>query len=102
MTLHGTSREDCRLQEFVIEAIDGSGRVDCVGFSKADLNVSRRNIPSKEEIRNYRHLRDIKFTELPDKQVYILIGSNVPEAHWVSKEIRGKRKEPYAAKGLLG
>ena len=37
-----------------------------------------------------------------DKEVSILIGSDVPEAHWVFEERRGRRKQPCAAPTLLG
>ena len=101
-TIIGKSKEACRAQEFVVEAIDGSNFVECLGFSRKDMNVGRRNIPTHDEIQKYSHLKDIEFLELQDKNVYILIGTNVPEAHWVLESRRGKRKEPYATRGLLG
>ena len=37
-----------------------------------------------------------------DKEVSILIGNHVPEVHWVFEERRGRRKQPRAARTLLG
>ena len=45
------------------------------------------------------------FTRKPDgdeKVVEILIGSDVPEAHWIFEQRRGKEKKPYAVQTLLG
>jgi hypothetical protein len=47
------------------------------------MNVGQRNIPNSAEIPRYNHLKDIEFLELEDKHIYILIGTNVSEAHWV-------------------
>lgn len=99
-TIIGKSKEACRAQEFVVESIDGSDSVECLGFSRVEMNVGQRNIPNSVEMQKYNHLKDIKFPE--DKGIYILIGTNVPEAHWVLESRRGKRKEPYATRGLLG
>jgi hypothetical protein len=98
----GKSKEACCAQEFVVEAIDGSDSVECLGFSRVDMNVGQRNIPNSVEMQKYNHLKDIEFPELEDKGIYILIGTNAPEAHWVLESRRGKGKEPYATRGFLG
>ena len=63
-TIIGKSKKACHAQEFVVEAIDGSNSVECLGFSKDNLNVGQRNIPSYDEIQKYNHLKDIEFSEL--------------------------------------
>ncbi|CAB4029181.1 Gypsy retrotransposon integrase 1 [Paramuricea clavata] len=45
-----------------------------------------------------RDLRD----KLENAKVTILIGSDVPEAHWIFEQRRGRPKEPLAARTLLG
>jgi hypothetical protein len=39
---------------------------------------------------------------LKNERIGIIIGSDVPEPHWVLDQRRGGRKEPYAVKTLLG
>ena len=66
-----------------------------------NLPVSKRSIPCTEDIRDWPHLQGISLPKL-DKEVSILIGSNVPEAHCVFEERRGRHKQPCAARTLLG
>ena len=65
------------------------------------LPVSKKSIPSTEDIRDWPHLQGISIPKL-DKEVSILIGNDVPEAHWVFEERRGRRKQPCAARTLSG
>ena len=50
------------------------------------------------------HLKGVKFPRLEgeEKAVSILIGNDVPEAHWVYDERSGRRKQPYAVRTPLG
>ena len=66
-----------------------------------NLPVSKRSIPCTEDICDWPHLQGISLPKL-DKEVPILIGSNVPEAHLVFEERRGHGKQPCAARTLLG
>ena len=66
-----------------------------------NLPVSKKSIPCTEDIHDWPHLKGISLPKL-DKEVSILIGNDVPEAHWVFEERRGRRKEPCAAWTLLG
>ncbi|XP_067030756.1 uncharacterized protein [Acropora muricata] len=43
-----------------------------------------------------------KFPRLDGKAIEILIGNDVPEAHWVFEQRRGRRKQPYAVRTPLG
>ena len=63
--------------------------------------VSKKSIPCTEDIRDWPHLKGISLPKL-DKEVSILIGNDVPEAHWAFEERRGRRKQPCAARTLLG
>ena len=49
-------------------------------------------------------MKGVKFPKLDreEKAVSILIGNDVPEAHWVYDERRGRRKQPYAVRTRLG
>ena len=66
------------------------------------IPVSRENIPTDEDVQRWSHLHGIEFPKLEGKNVEILIGNDNPEAHWVFEQRCGKRKQPYAARTLLG
>ena len=70
-------------------------------WSVGKLPVSKESITSTEDNCDWPHLQAISIPKL-DKQVTILIGNDVPEAHWVFEEHRGRRKQPYAARTPLG
>ena len=40
--------------------------------------------------------------EVANKDVSLLIGCDVPEAHWTLEQRTGSRKQPYAVRTLLG
>ena len=49
------------------------------------LPISKRSVPSDEDVSQWPHLKGVKFPRLDgeEKGVSILIGNDVPEAHWV-------------------
>ena len=79
---------------------------DSVRFDKVwtvdHLPVLNRNIPCEEDVKRCPHLRGIEFPKLDGKAIEILIGNDVPEAHWVYEQRRGRRKQPYAVRTPLG
>lgn len=68
------------------------------------LPISKRSVPSDENVSRWPHLRGVKFPRLDgeEKAVSILIGSDVPEAHWIYEETRGRGKQLYAVRTPLG
>ena len=68
------------------------------------LPVSKCSVPSDEDVSQWPHLKVVKFPRLEgeEKTVSILIGKDVPEAHWVYDERRGRRKQPYVVRTHLG
>ncbi|PFX17955.1 hypothetical protein AWC38_SpisGene17711 [Stylophora pistillata] len=87
----------------VVESLDGSDRVDIVRLWTVDkLNASGRTIPSEQDPKQWPHLRDIKLPSTSEKEVRLIIGTNVPDAFWVLKEKRGNKGEPYAIRAPLG
>ena len=67
------------------------------------LPISKRSVPSDEDVSQWPHLKDVKFPRLEgEKPVSILTGNDVPEAHWVYEETRGRRKQSYAVRIPLG
>ena len=68
------------------------------------LPISKRSVPSDEDVSQWPHLKGVKFPKLDGegKAVSILIGNDVPETHWVYDERRGRRKQPYTVRTPLG
>ncbi|WP_239110332.1 hypothetical protein [Streptococcus dysgalactiae] len=50
----------------------------------------------------YSHLQGLPFEEVAGADVDILIGCDVPEAHWILDQRVGARREPYAARTIFG
>jgi hypothetical protein len=86
--------------------VQGMGQKDCLEIPNAlsirDLSVARGCIPTKEDINRWSHLDGVNIPELKNTEVTLLIGTDVPEAHWKLEERRGRRKEPYAIRTPLG
>ncbi|KAJ8032088.1 hypothetical protein HOLleu_25507 [Holothuria leucospilota] len=66
------------------------------------LPISEGNIPNDRDISKWSHLQGINFPMIEGKQIMLLIGVDVPEVFWVLEERRGRRKEPYAIRSILG
>ena len=64
--------------------------------------MARSCIPTKEDISKWSHLNDVHIPELKNPEVTLLIGTDIPEAHWKMEERRGRKKEPYAIRTPLG
>ena len=86
--------------------VQGVGQKDCLEIPSAlsvkELSVARSCIPTTEDISKWRHLNGVSIPKLDNPEVTILIGTDVPEAHWKLEERRGRRKEPHAIRIPLG
>ena len=60
-TMNATTCEEGVTLDLIIESLDGSGQVDCTGYSQKSLAVGNRSIPMKEQVQGFSHLRDIDF-----------------------------------------
>ena len=89
--------------KLVVETLDGSQEVELHKVWTVDqLNVSSRSIATQEDIEKCPHLRDVELPNIDEKEVRLLIGSDISEAFWVLDERRGMRGEPYAIQPPLG
>ncbi|KAJ8017540.1 hypothetical protein HOLleu_44976 [Holothuria leucospilota] len=59
-------------------------------------------MPTHAELSKWLHLKDVDIPVTNMKEVKLLIGSDTPEAFWVVEQRKGRRKEPYAVRTLLG
>ena len=85
--------------------VQGLGQKECLEVPNAlsikDLSVVRSCIPTKEDVDKWSHLSDVHIPELKNTEVPLLIGTDVPEAHWKLEERQGHKKEPYAIRTPL-
>jgi hypothetical protein len=92
--------EEVRL---IVSDLDGSENVDITrAWTVNNLPISKRSIPTTNDVFGWSHLDGIVFPELENENASMIIGSDVPEAHWVLEQRRGGRKEPYAVRTPLG
>jgi hypothetical protein len=83
--------------------LNGNENIDVTrAWTVNNLPVSKRSIPIANDVFGWSHLDGIVFPELENEKVSMIIGSDVPEAHWVIEQRRGGRKEPYAVRTPLG
>lgn len=90
---------DCTPVEFTLATVSGSEKrkaqqlsLDVVGLATGkgvrlnkvwttdSLPVAPESIPTANDVQQWSHLKDVDITDLVDKKVTILIGSDVPEA----------------------
>ena len=99
----GTKRNRGEKIRLVVSNLNGDESVDISrAWTVNKLPVSKRCIPTTQDVSRWSHLDGIEFPELKNQNVTLIIGSDVPEAHWVLDQRRGRRKEPYAVRTLLG
>lgn len=86
-----------------VKDLEGRESIDIPKVWTVDkLPISDNSFPREEAITQWSHLDGINFPTISERQVMLLIGGDVPEAFWVLEERRGKKKEPYAIRSLLG
>ncbi|KAL9976464.1 hypothetical protein ACROYT_G013771 [Oculina patagonica] len=66
------------------------------------LRLPQGSPPMKEDAAQWPHLNGIDFPMIQNDKVSLLIGCDVPEAHWVCDQRRGWRGQPYAVRTPLG
>lgn len=77
----------CLEVELSIESIQGDSSLKIPKAWTIDhLNISENSIPRPDDPNSWPHLSDIKFPELADKQVSLLIACHIPEAFWAMDE----------------
>ncbi|VDP92643.1 unnamed protein product [Echinostoma caproni] len=55
----------------------------------------------KSLARRWPHLHNLLFEDVPDTRLDILIGSDVPGAHWVLDQRVGGRRDPYTVRTIF-
>ena len=66
------------------------------------LHLPQGSSPAEEDRAQWPHLNGIHFPRIESDTVSVLIGRDVPEAHWVYDQRCGRRGQPYAVCTPLG
>lgn len=102
-TVIGCKQEAGREISLTVMDLQGNESVHLPNVWAVDsLPIDKDSLPSIEDTQNWPHLCDIEFPRVEEDGIMLLIGSDVPEAFWVMEERRGRRKEPFAIRSLLG
>ncbi|CAH8464629.1 unnamed protein product [Schistosoma bovis] len=88
---------------FEVYSLDRSGHVTIEGaLIVAGIPGHKPTRSAVDNLVKWPHLRDVPIDNFDSEEVLLLIGCDVPEAHWVLDQRLGGRKSPYAVKTLLG
>nr|WP_239110334.1 retropepsin-like aspartic protease [Streptococcus dysgalactiae] len=102
-TAMGKACQRCQRVSFKIRSIDGLETIDIDGAYTVpvvlDVNAT---LPEPRELSRWSHLKGVSLQSLPNTTVSLLIGLDVPEAHWVLEQRRGRKGDPYADRTPLG
>ncbi|KAJ8017951.1 hypothetical protein HOLleu_44328 [Holothuria leucospilota] len=71
-------------------------------LSVPKIPAAAESVPRAEDLSKWRHLESLPWENQQSDEVGLLIGTDAPEAFWVLEERKGKPKEPYAMRTMLG
>jgi hypothetical protein len=102
-TVNGKSTMQASLVAFNLVSPDGQ---EVIPVRRAwSVNALPKLKPTSQSTLNlpaWSHLKEVPLPSMEDREVMILIGADVPKAHWVLEQRRGGPEDPYAVKGPLG
>ena len=99
----GEANKRCTNVTFRVQSLDGVEVLDVkTAYTVEAILDGPVSVPSTKTLARWNHLRGVEFPTATSPGVDVLIGLNVPEAHWVLKQRRGSRGDPYADKTPLG
>ena len=101
-TVNNETSHPAKEVSFNVMSLDGSEQVD-VKSAWSITKIPVRVEGSQEvDALKWSHLNDITFPSIDNKDIDLLIGADNPEVFWTIDERRGRRKEPFAVKTILG
>lgn len=99
----GASSQNSELINFEIESLDKTNRIKIEGaYAINNLPIKRAEIPPTDFQERWKHLKGVQLPTIACDKVGLLLGVDVPEAHWVIDQRIGKPKQPYASLTMLG
>ncbi|MBM6549392.1 aspartyl protease family protein, partial [Streptococcus dysgalactiae] len=102
-TALGVKRQHCLEIELNVMSLSGEEIIHVPrAYSVPRVLQSKVDKPDPVRLASWKHLSGVKLESIDTPGVDLLIGLDVPEAHWVFKQRRGRRKEPHVDRTLLG
>ena len=92
----------CTRLSFNIHSIDGTEVIHVPQAYTVEKLPRVSRCSSKAICERHEHLRGLDFMDVNDSVVTVLIGCNIPEAHWALEQRLGGAKRPFATRTLLG
>ena len=88
---------------FMLNSLDGKESIE-IPRAHVITALHFDNAPELpvKSLDKWDHLKCIHLPHAPNKEITMLIGSDIPEAHWVVKQRLGWRGEPFATLSILG
>ncbi|VDO99076.1 unnamed protein product [Schistosoma margrebowiei] len=99
----GALSQNAELINFEIESLDKTNLIRIEGAYAIDnLPIKKAEIPPTDFQKRWKHLKGVRLLAITCDRVGLLLGVDVPEAHWVLDQRIGKPKQPYASLTMLG
>ena len=99
--LSGTSAYSCFKGKLIILSCDETKSITVEeAYTVKDIPI-RPTSSIKEEASKWSHLCNVDFAELPDSEVTVLPGCDVPEAHCSLEQRISDTKQSYTIRTLL-
>ncbi|CAH8630974.1 unnamed protein product [Dicrocoelium dendriticum] len=102
-TVSGISCLESGVASFRLVSLDGSESIDvrrAYCLNRLPLRPVKESV--SQVAARWSQLSTVDFQDLKDSRVRILLGADVPEAHWQIEQRLGGRGQPFAARTLLG
>jgi hypothetical protein len=102
-TLGQVQRIGAKRVTFTVGSLDGDKRFEVkTALSVKDMSLGSGHIPTPDYLGNWSHLKDVVLNSIGNSRIELLIGCNVPEAHWVEEQRIGSGNQPFATRTALG
>ena len=102
-TISGEQTMACNRVSFEVSSLEGSKNIVVnTAFTLNDQLMPRAQVPSESQMAGLNHLKGIKQHCLNDPRVKVIIGCDVPQAHWVLNQRYGRPTELFAVETPLG
>ena len=100
-TLHGTKVIPCGKGSLSLASLDGIFRAQVEDVLIVD-RLPIEHATKWTQLERWSHLHDLSLPILDGDHVGVLLGCDVPEAHWSLDQRVGTKREPFATKSPLG
>lgn len=102
-TVNDTQQLDATDIELQVHALNVPGNPITLDHVLCVNDLPITDIPTASDVADYKHLNNVNITELENKQISLLIGSDYPSAFMETEERKvGQPNEIYAMKTTLG